>query len=195
MEKLRKKLGIRLLIGDATLRAIGHVSAQWAVLEIEFDTLLGQLRRHPDAKGIAPNQIPQSFARRAGLLRLCAERLLSDQPRLREELIAIVNDARSARGHRDKVIHGEWHLGKNGKLGTAVTIIERRPMFEAHIQNMSDQQLEDVASSISVVTARLMAYRDALPLFNAGRAQLLDLKRLVNQLCSLERRTRAADAT
>ena len=32
-------------------------------------------------------------------------------------------------------------------------------------------------------------YRDALPLFNAGRAQLLDLKRLVNQLCSLERRT------
>ena len=32
-------------------------------------------------------------------------------------------------------------------------------------------------------------YRDALPLFNAGRARLLDLKRLVNQLCSLERRT------
>jgi hypothetical protein len=32
-------------------------------------------------------------------------------------------------------------------------------------------------------------YRDALPLFNAGRAQLLDLKRLVNQLCSPERRT------
>ena len=25
-------------------------------------------------------------------------------------------------------------------------------------------------------------YRDALPMFNAGRAQLLDLKRLVNQL-------------
>ena len=32
-------------------------------------------------------------------------------------------------------------------------------------------------------------YRDALPLFNAGWAQLLDLKRLANQLCSLERRT------
>ena len=32
-------------------------------------------------------------------------------------------------------------------------------------------------------------YRDALPLFNASRAQLLDLKRLINQLCSLERRT------
>jgi hypothetical protein len=32
-------------------------------------------------------------------------------------------------------------------------------------------------------------YRDVLPLFNAGRAQLLDNKRLINQLCSLERRT------
>jgi hypothetical protein len=32
-------------------------------------------------------------------------------------------------------------------------------------------------------------YRDALPLFNAGRVQLLDVKRLINQLCSLERRT------
>jgi hypothetical protein len=74
MEKSRKKLGIELLIDDATLRAIGHVSAQWAVLEIEFDTLLGQLLRHPDAKGIAPDQIPQSFDRRAGLLGQCAER-------------------------------------------------------------------------------------------------------------------------
>jgi hypothetical protein len=35
----------------------------------------------------------------------------------------------------------------------------------------------------------LVIYRDALPLFNAGRAQLLDVKRLINQLCSLERRT------
>jgi hypothetical protein len=94
MEKSRKKLGTELLIDDATLRAIGHVSAQWAVLEIEFDTLLGQLLRHPDAKGIAPDQIPQSFDRRAGLLGQCAERLLSDQPGLREELIAMINDAR-----------------------------------------------------------------------------------------------------
>jgi hypothetical protein len=38
-------------------------------------------------------------------------------------------------------------------------------------------------------------YRDALPLFNAGRAQLLDVKRLVNQLCSLERRTARVAAT
>jgi hypothetical protein len=44
-----------------------------------------------------------------------------------------------------------------------------------------DYQLSEAAKSD--------IYRDALPLFNAGRPQLLDLKRLVNQLYSLERRT------
>jgi hypothetical protein len=157
----RKKLGIKLLIDDATLRAIGHVSAQWAVLEVELDMLLGQLLSHPDAKDIAPGQTPQSFDRRAELLRRCAERLLSGQSRLRKELIGIVNDACSARGHRDKVIHGEWHLGrKKRKLGTAVTVIRRRPKFTARIENMSDQQVEDVASTISVVTARLIWWRE-----------------------------------
>ena len=58
------------------------------------------------------------------------------------------------------MIHGHWHLGrKKGKLGTAVTVIKRRPKFEVRIENMSDQQVEDVASAISMVTARLMWWR------------------------------------
>jgi hypothetical protein len=44
-----------------------------------------------------------------------------------------------------------------------------------------DYQLSEISNSD--------IYRDALPLLNAGRAQLLDVKRLVNQLCSLKRRT------
>jgi hypothetical protein len=169
MEKSRKKLGLELLINDATLRAIGHVSAQWAIFEIEFDMLLGQLLRHPDAKGIAREEIPQSFERRAGLFRQCAERLLCDQPRLREELITIINDACSARGHRDNVIHGQWHLArKNGGIGTAVTVIKRRPKFKANIQNMSNQQVEDVAATISKVTARLIWWREMNVHFEAA---------------------------
>jgi hypothetical protein len=55
------------------------------------------------------------------------------------------------------VVHGQWHLGrKKAKLGTAVTVIRRRPKFKARIKNMSDQQVEDAASTISLVTARLM---------------------------------------
>jgi hypothetical protein len=45
------------------------------------------------------------------------------------------------------------------------------------------------AAMASTIAPKSDIYRDVLPLFNAGRAQLLDLKRLVNQLCSLERRT------
>ena len=33
-------------------------------------------------------------------------------------------------------------------------------------------------------------YQDVLPLFNAGRIQLLDHDKLISQLCGLERRTR-----
>jgi hypothetical protein len=36
---------------------------------------------------------------------------------------------------------------------------------------------------------RSAVYSDALPLFTAGRARILDDKRLVNQLASLERKT------
>ena len=32
-------------------------------------------------------------------------------------------------------------------------------------------------------------YRDLLPLINSGEVELLDNKRLINQLCNLERRT------
>jgi hypothetical protein len=161
MTKSRKKLGVTLLIDDATLRAIGHVAAQWAVLEIEFDMLLGQLLRHPDAKKIAPKEVPQAFDRRARLFRDCAKLLLHDQPDLQKQLISIINDATSARRQRDKVIHGQWHLGrKKGKLGTAVTVINRRPKFKGQVHQMSNDQVEGVAATISVVTAKLIWWRE-----------------------------------
>jgi hypothetical protein len=39
------------------------------------------------------------------------------------------------------------------------------------------------------LAARALLYRDALPLLNSGRVELLDVPRLAAQLCSLERRT------
>jgi hypothetical protein len=155
------KLGTRLLISDETLRAIGHVAAQWAFLEIEFDLFLGQLLRHPDARNIAPARMPQSFDRRASLFRHCAKTLLAGQPKLRDQLISIINDACSIRGHRDNVIHGQWHLGrKKRQLGSAVTIIKQRPKFSAHLRHMSAEQIEEVAAKISIATARLIWWRE-----------------------------------
>jgi hypothetical protein len=158
--KSGKKFGIQLLIDDDTVRAIGHVSAQWGVLEIEFDILLGQLLDHPAAKSIVPKSMPQAFDRRAKLFRDCAKQLLNDQPDLQKELIDIINEASSARGQRDDVIHGHWHLGrKKGELGTAVTVINKRPSFKAKLKNMSADQVEDVAANISQVTAKLIWWR------------------------------------
>jgi hypothetical protein len=157
MTKPPKKPSVNLLIDDATLRAIGHVAAQWAVLEIEFDILLGRLLKHTDAKKIVPTAMPQSFDRRAKLFRECAELLLHDQPDLRKQLIAIINDATSARKKRDDVIHGQWHLGrKRGKIGTAVTVVKQRPQFKAQLQHMSDAQVENIAATISEVTLKLI---------------------------------------
>jgi hypothetical protein len=158
--KSGKKFGVELLIDDATLRAIGLVSAQWGLLEIEFDVLLGILVRLPAAASIVPRQIPQAFDRRAKLFRDCAALVLHYQPGLRDELIGLVNEATSARGQRDDVIHGHWHLGrKRGRLGTAVTVINRRPDFKAKLKNMSADQVEDVAATISQVTAKLIWWR------------------------------------
>lgn len=159
MNQPRKKLAVRLLIDDETMRAIGHVAAQWSFLEIEFDTLLGTLLRHPAAKAIAPKEIPQSFDRRAKLFRECVHILLSDQPDLLKQIMDIVNDATSARGHRDKVVHGQWHLGrKKGKLGTAVTTVRRRPEFKMQLQNMSADQVENVAAEISNISLKLILW-------------------------------------
>jgi hypothetical protein len=65
-----------------------------------------------------------------------------------------------------------------GPLHQRVTFPRRNTPFRRH---GVDYQLSEASKSD--------IYRDALPLFNAGRARLLDLERLVNQLCSLERRT------
>lgn len=158
--KSGKQFGVQLLIDEDTLRAIGHVSAQWGVLEIGFDGLLGILVRHPDSKSIAPKEIPQAFDRRAKLFRDCAKLVLHDRLDLQKELIGIINDASSARGQRDDVIHGHWHLGrKKGQLGTAVTVINRLPNFKAQLKNMSTDQVENVAANISQVTAKLIWWR------------------------------------
>jgi hypothetical protein len=65
--EVRQELEVELLIVYETLRAIGLVSAQWDVLEIEFGGLLRILVRHPASASIAPKQMPQAFDRRAKL--------------------------------------------------------------------------------------------------------------------------------
>ena len=64
-------LALRLMIGDAEFRAIGHVAAQWAFLEDQIDWCLKVLLAQPAAMSLA-QQLPTSFDRRLRLLRECA---------------------------------------------------------------------------------------------------------------------------
>lgn len=156
----QQAVGVELLIDDKTLRAIGLVSAQWGILEIEFDGLLGILVRLPATASITSKQIPQAFDRRTKLSRDCTALISHDQIDLRNELSDIINEATSAHGQRNDVTHGHWHLGrKKGRLGTTVTIINRRPNFKTRLKNMSADQVEDVVATISQVTAKSIWWR------------------------------------
>ena len=157
MAKPKGKFGVRLLIDDATYKAIGLVAAHWAFLEIEFDNFLNQLVIHPAATPLGIRPVPQSFAKRVELFKKCAEVILVDQPKLKDELIKIINDASSARGYRDDIIHGQWRLGrKKGNIGTAVTVFKSRPKIKVDTKNMSSNQIESVAVQISKISARLI---------------------------------------
>ena len=150
-------LAVTLMVSDTTLRAIGHVAAQWAYFETEFDIFLNQLLRHPKTKHLVSASMPQAFDRRAALFRKCATILLKEHPKLLHQIVRIINDACSVRGHRDNVIHGQWHPGRRG---TAVTVIRARPKFSARERHMSDPDIEEIAAQISVVTARLIWWRE-----------------------------------
>ena len=161
MTKPKDKFGVRLLIDDKTYKAIGLVAAQWAFLEIEFDRFLNQLILHPLVIPLGIGNVPQQFARRVKLFKRCAEAVLHDQPSLKNELIAIINDASSARGQRDDVIHGQWHLGrKKGNIGAAVTIVKSQSKIKVTVKNMSSDQIESVAVLISKISARLIWWKE-----------------------------------
>ena len=51
------RLAMQLMIGDKEFRAIGHVAAQWAYLETQFDFLVQVLLHQPVIKelGLKPN--------------------------------------------------------------------------------------------------------------------------------------------
>jgi len=65
MPKSHKTVGIKLLIDEATLRAIGHVAAQWAVLEIEFDAKTIVPKGYPS--GIRPTRETVPRMRKASI--------------------------------------------------------------------------------------------------------------------------------
>jgi hypothetical protein len=153
---------IRLTIGNNELRAIGHVVAQWAYLEVEIDILLSQLLSQPRAATLATRR-PQSFERRMDLLRLCATTIFRGAPAVRNELLAISNAAASLRGDRDDIAHGRWHMRvRHKKPSPIVTVFRHLPAFKVRERPLAIEQMEKIAGRISNITVRLIIWRETV---------------------------------
>jgi hypothetical protein len=146
---------MKLMIGDEEFRAIGHVAAQWAYLETQFDFLVRVLIHQPAIKQLGLKPV-QSFQRRVEHVRKAARIILADHPVALKSLLKIVQDASSLRGFRDDIIHGHWKLHRSrGKLSTGLRVFNQAPNFKVREMAFSAEKAEDIAAKISVANLQL----------------------------------------
>ena len=151
------KLALRLMIRDEELRAIGHVAAQWAYLETKIDTLISLLDSHASQNGRVRSD-RQSSAERVAKLRSLAREILTGAPL--EELLDILEKSSSLRGFRDDIVHGTWHLHRNGgELTTGITVLSRRPSFKSKTVKFTAEKAEGIAAKISKQSVRITVWR------------------------------------
>jgi hypothetical protein len=153
------KLALRLRIGDAEFRAIGHVAAQWAFLENQIDLCLKVLLAQPAAISVA-QRLPTSFDRRLRLLLECASTVFRTDAIRAERLLRIVDNAASLKGRRDEIIHGQWRLRRTqcGRLTTGIDHIRAQPMLNVRRTTITADQVEAIAAKISTVHLRLILF-------------------------------------
>jgi hypothetical protein len=154
------------MIGDDEFRAIGHVAAQWALLEDQIDGCLEILLAQPAAVSLV-QQPPTSFSRRVALLRKCARVVFQADPNRAKRLLRIADDAASLRGRRDEIIHGQWRLRRTqgGRLTTRIDHIRRQPTFKFRQVIITADQAEAIAARISTVNLRLILFMNEIAPF------------------------------
>jgi|AVFP01.1.fsa_nt_gi hypothetical protein len=153
-----------LMIGDQELRAIGHVAAQWAHLEVQIDAITQILCNQPSVLESGLRQ-EQSFKKRMANLRKAASIALRDHEPVRVEIEQIANEASSLRGLRDEIVHGCWRYvetnrEKNGipQVGTGVDLIRQYPSFRSRTRPITAERAETIACKISELNFRLVMW-------------------------------------
>lgn len=146
----------RMMVTDSDLRAIGHVAAQWARLEVQIDLLIARLLDQPSVVGVKTSlrsgTPPKSFERRIDLLREMTPIVFSSHPALVARIERTIQDASHLRGNRDEIIHGVWKLkrDKRNKLTTGVKLVRFHPFrFEEKV--IESHFVEEIARKISLV--------------------------------------------
>lgn len=149
------------MIGDAELRAIGHVAAQWAYFETQMDAVLQILLAQPSVK-LLQLKVHQSFQRRMDTIKRAAAVVLEKYPNELKPLLEIIADASSLRGKRDDIVHGHWKLYREkgrGPLTTGVRVVHMRgPSIKIRETAFSATKAESIAAKISTVHLRLIGW-------------------------------------
>lgn len=148
---------LKLMVGDKELRAIGHVTAQWAYLETQLDGVINVLVKQPSTRNLGI-KVSQSFQRRMEALRNAAKVVLEKYQEQLSELLSIAADASSLRGSRDDIVHGHWKLHREraaGPLTTGIRVYNRGAVLKVRNMAFTAEKAEGIAAKISKVNLRL----------------------------------------
>lgn len=152
-----------MMVTDRDLRAIGHVAAQWARLEVQIDLLIAVLLDHPlaaDIKASLHNGIPpRSFEKRIDRLREMVAVVFQQDRDLMTRIERMIQDASHLRGTRDNIVHGIWKLKRdnNNRLTTGIKIIKFHP-FRLEERVLEFHTVEETARKISLVYHGLVLF-------------------------------------
>lgn len=150
------------MLPDNYLKEMGHVIAQWAFFEVDFDILLRVLVSTPQAKATLTGKIPLSFKKRIKLFRDAATLAFGHHPPTLKHHLDIAEKAARLRDIRDYVAHGRWIAQETGKgqrrRATGVMIAE---LIQGNWENVkskpiSEKGLAKAAHEIGEMTAHIM---------------------------------------
>lgn len=143
------KLAFQLELTDEQLRAIGHVTAQWAFMESMIDMYFSPRLKDRDLKG---DEL--SFKKR---LRLYRESLgAMEDAEKAKKLKDVLSNAGSLMDKRHKTIHSKW--GRSGEAMDNPDIIEQFGERGGipYAQFTSTEKLEKLARQISQISSDLL---------------------------------------
>lgn len=157
-------------VSEQQYRAIGHVSVQWAMLEIHFDWFLRIILAQPATQHLGPAKV--AFKRRLVQARE-ATRLLFHGDDL-AVILKVLEPLSCLRDQRDAVVHGQWRIIQIGaRIGRGVHLYSSVPEFKLTKKILTAEDTERLAHQISHAYCDLLAFTDALdirPAENSGEA-------------------------
>lgn len=138
------------------LRALGHVTAQWAFLELQLDFALAGMLRTSD-KDDKDKFLILPFKKRGALWRATVNKLVKEKP-LKTALLSIMERARRLQHRRDVLVHGQWMLGRRKPVLTRnVYMYRHAEALKVYAGEYSWRDMEKLAHEIACLSGEFHA--------------------------------------